>query len=272
MDLTVNVDLSQVMERLKAAPEKARKISAKILTSAAFDVNAEIKTAMHQRFKGGATPYALRAFRVIKSTPETLESRVELRQDSPGKGNEYNKALGHLFSGGTRAWKKMEGAFLKTGYLPPGYAMVPGAAAPLDAFGNIPASFIRQLLSYLGAAEINLGYRANMTDKRKSKLASVGKTESGYKTINGVVYFISRGKGNWFGAISWKYGRTQNLPMGIWKKSGIHGVKVQPVFLFVKQGAYSKVIDLEQILSTYQETKFMPMVGRHLKSILEAQS
>jgi hypothetical protein len=272
MEIKAHVDMSQVIDYFRGIPDKARAVSSKILTSAAFDVNAEIKTAMQQRFKGGATPYALRSFRVIKSTPETLESRVELRQDSPGKGNEYNKALGHLFIGGTRAWKKMEGAFLKTHYLPPGYAMVPGAAAPLDAFGNVPASFIRQLLSYLGAAEINLGYRANMTDKRKAKLANVGRTEGGYKTINGAVYFISRGKGNWFGARSWKEGRSQHLPMGIWKKSGIHGVKVQPVFLFVKQGTYSKVIDLEQILASYQETKFMPMVGRHLKSILEAKS
>lgn len=270
MDLTVNVDLSQVMDRFKAAPQKARKISAKILTSAAFDVNASIKDVMQKTFKGGATPYTLRSFKVIKATEESLESRVELRTDSPGKGTDYNKALGHLFSGGNRAWKKMEGAFLKTGYLPPGYNMVPGDGCPLDQFGNAPPSFIRQLLSYLGAAEINAGYRANMTDKRKRKLADIGKTENGAMIINGVVYFISRGKGNWFGGRSWKYGRDQNLPMGIWKKTGIHGVKVSPVFLFVRRGAYRKTIDLAQIVNDYQANKFNAMAGRHLQSILEA--
>lgn len=270
MDLTVNVDLSQVFERLKSAPEKARKISAKILTSAAFDINANIKETMKNTFKGGATPFSLRSFNVIKASEDNLESRVSLRTDSPGKGTAYNKALGHLFDGGNRAWKRAEGAFLKIGLLPAGYIMVPGAGCPLDQFGNAPSSFIRQLLSYFGAAELNAGYRANMTAKRKAKIADAGKTESGYKTINGVVYFISRGKGNWFGGRSWKNGRGQHLPMGIWKKTGIHGVKVQPVFLFVKQGTYSKAIDLEQILASYQETKFMPMVGRHLKSILEA--
>lgn len=269
MDLTVHVDLSEVSDRLKAAPDKAKKISAKILTSAAYDINANIKAAMRDRFRGGATPYSLRAFNVIKATEDKLESRVELRQDSPGKGTEYNKALAHLFNGGNRAWKRMEGAFLKIGALPAGYIMVPGAACPLDQFGNAPASFIRQLLSYLGAAEINAGYRANMTDKRKSKLANIGKTESGYKTINGVIYFISRGPGNWFGSRSWKFGRSQHLPMGIWRKSGIHGVKTDPVFLFVRQGTYSKVIDLERIARDYQETKFNAMAGRHLKSIME---
>lgn len=270
MDLTVNVDLSQVMERLKAAPEKARKISAKILTSAAFDINANIKEAMQKTFKGGATPFTLRSFNVTKASEDTLESRVSLRTDTPGKGTAYNKALGHLFDGGNRAWKRAEGAFLKIGVLPPGYIMVPGAGCPLDQFGNAPSSFIRQLLSYFGAAELKSGARANMTDKRKAKLANVGKTESGYKTINGVVYFISRGKGNWFGGQSWKNGREQHLPMGIWKKSGIHGVKVEPVFLFVRQGTYSKVIDLSQIVKDYQTTKFNAMAGRHLKSVLEA--
>lgn len=270
MNLTVNVDLSQVMDRLKAAPEKARKISAKILTSAAFDVNANIKEAMKNTFKGGATPHALRSFRVIKATEEKLESRVELRPDSQGKSNTYEEIFGHLFNGGNRAWKRAEGAFLKIGVLPAGFIMVPGAGCPLDQFGNAPAPFIRQLLSYFGAAELNAGYRANMTDKRKEKLADRGKTERGYKTINGVVYFISRGKGNWFGARSWKYGREQQLPMGIWKKSGMHGVKVEPVFLFVRKGIYRKTIDLEKILNEYQATKFNAMAGRHLKSILEA--
>lgn len=270
MDLTVNVDLSQVMDRLKAAPQKARKISAKILTSAAFDVNASIKETMQKTFKGGATPFTMRSFNVVKATEDSLESRVELRTDTPGKGTAYNKALGHLFSGGNRAWKRMEGAFLKIGVLPAGYIMTPGAGCPLDQFGTAPPSFIRQLLSYFGAAALNAGYRANMTDKRKNKLADRGKTERGYKTINGVVYFISRGKGNWFGGRSWKNGREQQLPMGIWKKSGIHGVKVEPVFLFVRQGTYRKTIDLEQIVKDYQATKFNAMAGRHLQSILEA--
>ena len=58
--------------------------------------------------------------------------------------------------------------------------------------------------------------------------------------------------------------------MGIWKKSGIHGVKVEPVFLFVRQGTYRKTIDLEQIVKDYQANKFNAMAGRHLQSILEA--
>lgn len=270
MELTAHVDLSDVSERLKAAPEKARKITAKILTSAAYDINADIKAAMQSRFRGGATPYSLRAFNVVKAAEDKLESRVELRQDSPGKGTAYNKALSHLFNGGDRAWKRMEGAFLKIGALPTGYIMVPGDACPLDQFGNAPASFIRQLLSYLGAAETNLGYRANMTAKRKAKIEDRGKSERGYATINGAIYFISRGKGNWFGARSWQFGRSQHLPMGIWRRSGIHGVKVEPVFMFVRRGTYSKIIDLERIARDYQETKFNAMAGRHLKSIMEA--
>ena len=267
--LTVNVDLSQVKKLFKDAPGKARAISARILTSAAFDINAEIKTTMQRTFRGGATPYSLRAFNVIKATPESLESRVSLRTDSPGKGTPYNRALEHLFSGGSRAWKRMEGAFVNKGLVARGYAIVPAAGCPLDAFGNVPASFIRQIMSYFGTFG-EQGYRANMTDKRKRSLAKYGKTESGYKTINGAVYFLSKGPGNWYGARSWQQGRSQHLAYGIWKKSGIHGVKVQPVFLFVKQGTYGKVIDLAQIVNNYQTTKFMPMVGRHLKSILEA--
>lgn len=263
--LEVKIDMSKVKQMFDKVPGKAKVISAKILTSAAFDVNAEIKDAMKKTFSGGPTPYSLRAFSVTKATPDSLVSRVSLRMDSPGKGTPYNIALEHLFSGGNRHWKRMEGAFLKTGYLPPGYSMVPGSGCPLDQHGNAPASFVRQLLSYLGAAEINAGYRANMTQKKKDKLANIGRTEGGSKTINGVVYFISRGKGTWFGARSWQNGRIQHLPMGIWKKSGIHGIKIEPVFLFVRRGNYKKIIDLEQVFKNYQATKFKPMVSRYLK-------
>lgn len=263
--LTVNVDLSQVKKLFKDAPGKARAISARILTSAAFDINADIKTAMQRTFRGGATPYSLRAFNVIKATPESLESRVSLSTD-PNKGTAPNRALEHLFSGGSRAWKRMEGAFVNKGLVARGYAIVPGAGCPLDAFGNVPASFVVQIMAYFGAFG-EQGYKANMSEKGRKSFNKRQTSRAKEKTE----FFISRGKGIFSGARSWQQGRSQNLPYGIWKRSGFgHGSSVKPIFLFVKRGTYGKVIDLEQVLKNYQTTKFMPMVGRHLKSILEA--
>ena len=252
MKLDVTIDLSEVQKMLSDMPNTVRTAARNTLNDGAFFARDRVYDKMREKFKGGPTPYSLRAFKVDKADKQTLQASTGLRVDGAGKGGLYEKVLGHLFTGGSREYKRMEGAFYRLGLLNAGYAMVPAAGCPLDAFGNPKPSFITQLISYFGGFS-EQGYRANMTDKRKRSLAKAGKTESGYKTINGVVYFISRGPGNWFGARSWQQGKYQHLPAGIWQKTGIHGVKVQPVFLFAKRGNYKQIINLEEIKDLTQE-------------------
>lgn len=253
MVLNVQIDLSEVNKLLKdTMPKVAKNATVATLTDAAWYGNTKIKQAMKEKFKGGATNFSLKAFKVERATTGKFESSVGLRVDGQGKGGLYNEVLEHLFHGGNRAYKNMERAFYRLGVLNSGYIMVPGAGCKLDGFGNPAPSFITQLISYFGGFS-EQGYRANMKDKRKKSLAKYGKTERGYKIINGVVYFISRGPGNWFGGRSWAQGRTQHLPAGIWRKTGMYGVKVQPVFLFVRRGGYQQIINLEDIAQQTQK-------------------
>lgn len=230
--------IESVKAMLAGKQRAVRAAAVGAINDLAFEANAEIKRQMQAKFKGGATRYSLAAFKVERATPENLAAVVGLRADSPGKSRPYDKVLGHLFTGGTRRWKRMEGAFRNIGVLPSGYIMtVPrnvSWANPLDSFGNPKASLIVQLISYFNAAG-EQGYRANMTDKRRK---AIGKRKAG--VIRGVEYFISRGPGMW-------YGRQQRLAAGIWAKRGTHGSDVAPVFLFVRAGAYGKVIDLDAI-------------------------
>lgn len=223
--------------------------AAQALTTSGFTVKRKVPEKMQATFKGGATRYSQRAMAVIPATPASLVAVVHLREDGD-KGTPHRKALGHLFTGGSRSWKRMEGAFRRLGVLPAGYGMaVPKTtswANPLDSYGNANPRKIVQLLSYFRAFG-EQGYKANMTDKRKRQLAKAGRTEAGYRSINGVVYFISRGRGQWVGRRAWRNGRTQHLPAGIWAKRGIHGSDVAPVFLFVRQPRYRRLIDLPQI-------------------------
>jgi hypothetical protein len=238
--ITVKVQgFEQVQRKLDGMQKQIRYAASRALNNVAFAVNAEIKQEMKRGFKGGATPYTLSAFRVAKAAPDNLVATVALRSDSGGKARSYDVTLKHLFTGGTRTWKGMEGAFRRLGVLPPGFMIVPGDACPLDAYGNPPRALIVQLIAYFQAFG-EVGYRANMTDKRKAKLAKIGRTASGYKTIGGVQYFVSRGRGMW-------YGRQQHLPAGIWAKTGIHGVDVKPLFMFVKTGRWRRFIDLQKL-------------------------
>lgn len=255
--ITVKIEGMQAkLAHIAGLGKQVRYAASRALNNVAFAVNAEIKGEMKRVFKGGATPYTLSAFRVTKASKDDLTATVALRLDSGGKARSYDVTLKHLFTGGTRTWKGMEGAFRRLGVLPPGFMIVPGSACPLDGYGNPPRALIVQLISYFNAFG-EQGYRANMSDKRRSRMEKVGRTASGYKTIGGVAYFVSRGPGMW-------YGRRQTLPAGIWAKAGVHGVDVKPIFMFVRTGRWRRFIDLRKIGQQIVGKRWQPKFEREL--------
>lgn len=231
--------LQPTLAHVAGLGKQVRYAASRALNNVAFAANAEVKEEMKRTFKGGTTSYTLSAFKVIKASKDNLTATVALRLDSGGKARSYDVTLKHLFTGGTRTWKGMEGAFRRLGVLPPGFMIVPGSACPLDGYGNPPRGLIVQLISYFNAFG-EQGYRANMSDKRRHRMEKVGRTASGYKTIGGVAYFVSRGRGMW-------YGRRQTLQAGIWAKTGVHGSDIKPLFMFVRTGRWRRFIDLQRI-------------------------
>jgi len=177
------------------------------------------------------TPYTQRALRTVRATKQRLEAYVGFK-DATGKGISANQYLWAQVHGGSRSQKRSEKALRKAGL--PGDFTVPGAGAELDQYGNMSRGQVVRLLSYFEAFG-EQGYRANATPKSRSRLAKLtgpqfkGKKKSNYVKINGVVYFMSKGKGSVSG------NREQPLRAGIWQKSGIHGVDVKPVLLATKQ-------------------------------------
>lgn len=239
--------LEKTLAGLKRRQEQIPYASALAVTRLGHGVRKAVVAEMEAKLSA-PKPYATRqAMQVVEGTKQSPTATVGLgvKVDAPSKGTPYNKALGHLFVGGSREWKKMEGAFRRIGMLWPGYIIVPGQGCPLDQYGNPPARLITTLISYFGAFA-EQGSKSNATDRSKKRRAKFGQTESGYRTIGGVVYFISRGRGQW-------YGRSQHLAAGIWSKTGIHGSDVKPILMFVKMGVWQKYIDLPQIARTHIE-------------------
>ncbi len=247
--------LDAVMKQMRGLEKQVKKAASVALNESAKKVRNRTTEEFSKQFRN-PTNYTKRAMRIPKTgwaTRDKLSAVVELRDDAPGKGTPWDKALGHHFTGGQRHWKKFEAALYRIGVLPAGMAAVPAKgswAVRLDGYGNISPGQIVQLLAYFQAFG-EQGYKANMTAEGRRKLAKIkGKgagTKSGSPKINGVVYFVSRGKGNWFGNRSWRNGRMQHLPPGIWAKRGTHGVDVAPVLMFVRRGNYRKRIDLQTI-------------------------
>lgn len=220
------------------------------LTRTARRVADAVKVEM-QRVFDRPTPYALNAIRVRPATRGDLTALVDFREGA-GKGVAADKFLGPEVFGGGRNRKRSENALARAGLLP-GQFTVPGAAAELDAFGNMSRGFTVKLLSNLSALGEE-GYRANATDRSRARTARVGTSDKGYKKVFGKIYFVSKGPG------SQVRGRQQHLAAGVWEKSGTHGADVKPVLMFTEAPTYTPRLPFyetaEEVFSTSFDGEF----------------
>ncbi len=170
------------------------------------------------------TPYTQRSLWIRRATKQELSAEVALK-DFAGKGIAASRYLWPQVHGGQRSQKRFEKSLSQVG--PDGY-YIPAGGAEYDAYGNISRGQIVRMMSFVEAFG-EQGYRANATAVSRARRAKNRTGQDGYKRINGVVYFVSRGKGSMSG------NREQHLPAGVWQKSGTHGVDVKPVLIATKK-------------------------------------
>lgn len=243
--------------------------ASRALNNAAFAYRKALQSEMESRFDR-PTPYTLRGFVIDRAgqggmtnpavgqpgfgrptpgfgpTGSPYLARVRLNSDVNKSGLSREDTIGHQFTGANPQFSGFERALNRIGVLPRGWHVVPAGGATLNAYGNVSPGLIVQLISYFGAFG-EQGYKANATDRSRARRAKKRRSSAGFLKINGVEYFISRGPGEYIGRNTWKSGRYQHLPPGIWSRRGTHGVDIAPVFLFVKTTRYRKRIDLEAV-------------------------
>ena len=111
------------------------------------------------------TPWAKRGVRQLLATKSNPVFEIWI-EEFGGKGIPQAKFLAAEIEGGPRRHKRFERALILKGLMPSNCFAVPGRQAPLDAYGNVPGSFIVRMLSDLQAFG-EVGYRANRVGKRK---------------------------------------------------------------------------------------------------------
>ena len=174
-------------------------------------VHAALRSEMTQVFDR-PTPWALGGLR-FKPASETRPLVQIWLEEFGGKGIPAARFLEAQIQGGMRRRKRFERALIEAGKMPPTAYAVPGRQAPIDAYGNVPASFIVRVLSDLQAFG-EQGYRANRRGKRR------GARKSNY-------FFIPRPGSSKPPGVYW------HMP------NGLLGI----VFLFVSKTAYQKRYD-----------------------------
>lgn len=240
--------LQEAQRRIAQVPRQARFAAALALNDAAFGLREDWREEMRRVFDR-PTPYVVDSIWVgKKARPDSLQAWVYPR-DRGGKGVDPEKVLLAEVFGGVRRPKRFEVALRRAGVLPGNMAAVPAGwvtsdPTTSDSFGNVKGSFIVRLLSQLRAFG-EQGYRANATDRSRARLAKRRRSERGFVTIQGVEYFVSRGRGEY--ATRRAASQRQTLPAGIWQRRGIHGSDVKPVFLFTRMPRYRVRLPVRQL-------------------------
>ena len=179
------------------------------------------------------------------ATKANLVTRIGLK-DFAGKGVPASKYLAAQIKGGARQLKRFEKALRSVGALPPGMYAVPGEGARIDAEGNMSGGQIVQILSYFKAFP-EAGYKANMTDARRSKLAKGTKKQGGFS------YFVGSPGGK--------------LPLGVWQRFNPSGL-IKPVLIFVDGLSYESRFDFYYVGKRVVERRFRAHFDASLRQAL----
>ena len=234
--------LKEAQAQLGAQAKQATYAASRALTSTAYAINERLRKDMASTFKGGATAYTLRAFSVTKADKATLTATVALRTDTQGAALAYNKALGHLFTGGPRKYKKLEGWLRGRRLLPAGLTIAPGAGMPVDSYGNMRRAALTEMLGVIGAQLTNLQvYRRTGAGKAQKAV--------GYFVI------LPGSKGGHHPGI---YKRMQ---------TGTSSA-ITPMVLYVNPANYRKFIDLDKLGREVVAQKFQPAFDAELARAL----
>lgn len=212
-----------------------------------FDGRAVLQQSMRTEFNA-PTPFMLRSPFVNPATLAKPVARVTLR-DHGGKGGDPETIMRPHSLGGERPMKRFERTLQHAGVMPAGFYAVPGEGVPLNQHGNIPLGYITRLINALRASR-EAGHSANMKADSIRKLAKLKRVKSdtsefgrkkGYQHITGLSYFST------YDLRGGREQRAKHLRPGIYTRSGLHGMNLKPILLFVRKPMYGKRLDMEAL-------------------------
>lgn len=253
MKLSVEINTSKLTRDLQLWQKQVVPLAiAKALTFTAKAVQRELQAEMGRVFDR-PTRFTLNSTYIKAATPQTLEARVKIK-DEALKALPAIKWLSPQIYGGYRGPKRSEMLLRSRGILGADEFIVPGAAARLDAHGNMSRGQMQQILSRVGASRDALSDAYGRVRKAKGQAYSE-------------TYFYLREP----------HGRLR--ARGIYRRVIFPGTglsKVEPVLMFVKRPRYRRRFDFFRIAEqTFQmryplqlkielERAIRKQAGRHL--------
>jgi hypothetical protein len=240
------VDVSRFLGQLaNKIPSAQREAINRTAEWAETDVRREMRKVFDR-----PVPFTLRALRVYYAkTGPNPSATLWFRQ----RRREEDKLWAvPQISGGGRQIKPMERRLQAIGILPRGWFIVPGAAAPMDAYGNVSPGEISRILNVLGAYT-EAGYnKAN--DKTRARL----KKGNAKKGVMGFEYWV-----NPVGP------QTQrHLKPGVYRRVyTAFGTSLKPILIFVNKANYRARLNFQGIVKATVDRRFPGEFEKALRSL-----
>lgn len=234
--VTLPADIQRAIATIDAALQRQIPFATKLLLDElALGVKAEQEREIRRIFDR-PTPYTQRSIFIRRATKNRLQALVWVKDDLAG-APDTNYLDSQVF-GGARRFKRFERALQRVGVLPAGWYAVPGAAAQLDAYGNMSRGQIVQLIAYFDAFG-EQGFRANLGTRGRERLRRGTR---------------GRQARSYFAAVPGDR-RTAHLQPGIYETrfTGFGRTRPRPVMVFVRSVSYRKRWDWEGIARRYIE-------------------
>ncbi len=240
-------DLDRMIDRLDAIQKRELPFATMVaLNRTAQDVKAAEREQIARVFDR-PTPWTLNSLFTKGATRSALSAFVWLK-DEAAKGTPADRFLAPEVYGGARVPKRFELALIYAGAMPKGMFAVPGAAARLDAYGNMSSGQIVQILSQL-RVQRGGGYesRAGGATKDAKKLARAVKRQ-GYR-----IFVITKAHGKLLPGVYARYEFAR-------------GSAVKPLLIFVnKAPQYRKRFPFFEVAERTAAEQFPGQLSRALR-------
>lgn len=255
--------LDATMAKLRGLPEKKITVAAvAALNDAAYLGKVETAKAVAAVFDR-PTPWVRGSVRYSKARKDKLEAQIDFDFWGNKQGVTVEKVIQAQIFGGPRRHKRHEVALRRMGILPDGMFIVPGEAATMDAYGNMVAGQINQVMAWFNAFG-EQGYKSNMTAATRARRAKGSKRSSGFE------YFVVRpGDRREFIRSNGSKG-THKMQPGIYQRVFMGmGTAIKPIMIFVRSPIYQRRLDFYGIAEKAALKEFNRAFPMYLDKLLK---
>jgi len=253
MQLSIKTNFPEVQRQLEALGKSAKGVAREALNRSALWAATDVGREMRKVFDR-PVPFTLRSLRVFYASTRNLQATLWFRQRSHDADKLW--ARPQIF-GGNRDIKPMEERLQRAGILPRGWYVVPGAAAPLDGYGNISRGEVSRILNVLGTFR-EAGY--NKANAKTTDRLRKGNVKKG---VYGFVYWV-----NPVGAR-----KAKHLLPGIYRRvqTGF-GSSLKPMMIFVNGARYKSRLAFYDVVQKSLDKHFPIEFDKAMRSVLQTGS